>query len=119
MGLFGDAKLSATVLGPSGFARSLGSREFSAEAYGLNPVVSNALGEEGLADGLCASFAEAAIVFRGAALVGETCDDDGFTLFEGSGDFRDFWLLRTRHSEAVEPEIDRLETCAVDVSAEK
>ena len=44
MGLFGDAKLSATVLGPSGFARSLGSREFSAEAYGLNPVVSNALG---------------------------------------------------------------------------
>ena len=86
-GLLGDAELGAPVLGPGGFAGSLSCWEFSAEAHGLNAVVSNALRQERLADGLCASFAEAAIVFRGAALVGETCDDDGFTLFEGFGDF--------------------------------
>ena len=119
-GLFDHADLGAPIFGPGLFVGSGISWHFHAEAHRLDFLPVGTAGDERLAHGLSAAFAEAAVVFGGPALVGEAGDDDlAAALLEGARDLLDFAVLGGADGLAVEVEVDRLKLLAIDVAAKK
>lgn len=115
-----DADFGAAVFGPGGFSTAGIGGHFLAEADGLDASAINTEADEFAADRLSAAFSEAAVVFIGAAFVGESGDDDivGESA-HGRGEGLDFAHFRPRDIIAVESEEDRGELGAVDVRAEE
>src|ERR1700719_5109643 len=108
--LFYDADLAAAILCPGGFVGGGIGRHFRAEADRLDFLRVGAVGDEGFADRLGATFAQAAIVLRRAAFVGKAGDNDlGGALLEEARDLLNLAILRGADGLAVEVEINRLE----------
>src|SRR6187397_1690169 len=102
-----DAEFGAAVFGPGAFAGAALGGHLSAETDGLDALAVGAGADEGFAHGLGATFAEAAIVFRGSAFVGEAGDDDGTALaLQEIRDFVDLAMFAAADVVAVEAKID-------------
>ncbi len=93
---------------------------FQAEADRLHVAGIGPHCDQGFTDRFGPPFAEAAIVFGGAAFVGETGDDDlAVALLKKARDLLDFTVLGAVDGLAVEVEVDRLKLIAIDVAAEE
>jgi len=114
--LLDDAELGPAVLGPCGLVARGIDGHFLAEADGLDLIGLEPLGDQGLADGEGALLSETAVVLLGAALIGESGDNNGLTRpLQGRGNGLDFRLLIGSDGGTVVAKLDRRIEAALDV----
>ena len=118
--LFHDTDLGAAIFGPRFFARSRIGRHLRTEADGLDVLRARPKRDQRFAHRSGATFAQAAIVFRGPTFIGETGDNDlAGALLEEARDLLDFAVLRAADGLTIEVEINRLKLVPLDVATEK